>query len=143
MSKYTDIKTRIVECMKSGESIERDILRTLIGELQAKATKEKITDITDEMVHKTVKSFKENAETCQAINDNESVQKEITIYTNLLPTYDTVEQIVEKLSDKADMLKSAKAIGPATGMAMGILKKTQSNVLGKDVSQAVKLIRGE
>ena len=137
MSKFKEMKESIIRYMKSGDKETRDILRTLVGELQAKATREKLDEVSDTLVEKTVKSFKENAETCLAVEDNEKLRREISIYENLLPTYETVDQIKVRLADHTEALKSAAKTGPATGMAVGILKKLGCSVLGKDVSAAV------
>jgi uncharacterized protein YqeY len=143
MSKFFKIKARIFECMKSGDNETRDILKTLVGELQAKAIKENMAEVSDNLVERTVKSFKENAAACLAVREDEKVEREIAIYEDLLPKYESVEQIVLMLSNHAEALSNAKATGPATGMAMGILKKAGYNVQGQDVANAVKTIRGE
>jgi ethanolamine utilization protein EutQ (cupin superfamily) len=157
MSLYDDIRKRIVECMKSGDTIERDTLKTLVGEIQAKVAREKISGPSDEMVEKTLMAFKEGAYQCTL----ESAKKahpdacvdvdpdsdrlawtEISIYEKFLPQYMDVDEIVSFLEGSIDSLQSAKAVGPATGMAMGILKRSGAKVQGKDVVKAVELIRG-
>ena len=150
MSKmYKEMQDRIKICMKEGNSSERDILRTLVGEIQSKAIRSG-KEITNEDVEKTLVSFKENALECikyahqddssEAVDALDS-NHEIAIYDNYLPKYETVEAIVQILDPIAERLRSAKADGPATGMAMGILKKGDKKVQGKDVAAAVKVIR--
>lgn len=149
MSLYEEIKCRIVVCMKSGDKGERDILRTVVGELQSKSISSG-KEITDEVVEKTLTSFKENALECikyahqddpsEAVDSLES-NYEIAIYDKFLPKYETVESIISMLSPNIEQLKAAKADGPATGMAMGILKKSGKSIQGKDVSAAVKIMR--
>jgi len=143
MSKIKQIKSKIIECMKSNEDETRDILKTLLGELQAQATKEGVTDIPDSIVESTVKSFKKNAEECLSVKDDDKTKREIAIYKDMLPTYETVDQIIERLANHTETLKNAKAVGPATGMAKGILNKLDCKVQGKDIYTAVEIIRGE
>jgi len=149
MSLYEDIKARVIECMKNGNSQERDVLRTLVGEMQSKSISSG-KEVTDEIVEKTLISFKENALECAKYAHQDYPQEEvdalesnyeITIYDKFLPQYMDVDEIISFLEDSIDTLKAAKADGPATGMAMGILKKYGAKVQGKDVAEAVKLIR--
>jgi len=157
MSLYNKINDRIIVCMKSGAKEERDVLRTLLGEIQAKGV---VTgkEMSDEVVEKTLNIFRDNAVQCtwsgqgdhkviatdQADQDREDkIDREIAIYDKFLPTYETVESIVELLQSDVERLKAAKASGPATGMAMGILKKAGKKIQGKDVKVAVESIRGE
>tara|TARA_R110000824_G_scaffold12226_7_gene53641 strand:- start:56652 stop:57089 length:438 start_codon:yes stop_codon:yes gene_type:complete len=144
MSLYETLRSRIIECVKSGNKEERDILKTLVGEIQSKAISTG-KEPTDEMVEKTLKSFKENAEECCTYSPTsaygEHIAEELRIYDNYLPTYETVESIEQLLSPIVGKLKAAKADGPATGMAMGMLKKSGKKIQGQDVSEAVKRIR--
>jgi len=151
MSLYEEIKNRMIDCMRSGESIERDILRTLVGEIQAKSVSSGEIP-TDEMVEKMLVSFKENALECiryahqddplEAVDSFDS-NYEIAIYDKFLPQYETVESIVMLLAPNVEQLKSAKDNGPATGMAISILKKLGKKIQGKDVMAAVSIIRGK
>ena len=152
---YDKIKARILECVKSGESEERDVLKTLLGEVQSKSSRER-KEMNDEMIEKTLISFKENAYACTTegvqkvignsiIIDSESEAKsnrEIAIYNKFLPKYEDIDSIILFLSPNENQLKEAKSSGVATGMAMGILKKIEVKVRGADVAQAVATIRG-
>jgi uncharacterized protein YqeY len=149
MSLHDQIKQRIKECMKSKNTVERDVLRTVLGEIQSK-TISSGKDITDELVEKTLISFKENALECMKYSHNDDPNEsqdaseamtEVEIYDKFLPQYKTVEEIVELLQSSKAQLDSAKSDGQATGMAMGILKKSGEKIQGKDVSEAVKIIR--
>lgn len=149
MSLYDEIKIRVTQCMKEGNKEERDILRTLIGEVQSK-TISSGAEITDELVEKTLVSFKENALECikyshaddsSELHDAVESRYEIDIYDKFLPRYESVDSIVNILSSNIEVLKSAKSDGQATGVAMGILKKSGVKIQGKDVSVAVQKIR--
>lgn len=143
MNLYDTLKSKIIECMKSGDAVERDVLRTLVGEIQSKfvsAGKEP----TDEHIEKMLGAFVENAKQCMAVAAEDNREKyvaEIAIYEKYLPIYKTVDEIVVLLNDQVELLKAAKADGPATGMAMGFLKKSGVKIKGADVTEAVKKIR--
>jgi len=142
MTLYDTIKERITECMKEGNTFERDTLRTVIGEIQSK-TISTGKEATNEMVEKTLTTFKENALECKGYTDhNKDVEAEIAIYEQFIPEYATVEDIINLLSPIKEKLIGAKADGPATGMAIGFLKKTDAKIQGKDVASAVGMIRG-
>jgi len=149
MSLFDDMKQRMIECVKNGNSQERDVLRTLVGEIQSKSIGSG-KEITDEVVEKTLVSFKENALECAKYAhqddpadavDSLEANFEVAIYDKYLPQYETVESIITLLAPSQKQLQSAKADGPATGMAMGILKKSGAKVQGKDVKTAVETIR--
>ena len=149
MSLYEKIRRRMIECVKNGNCQERDILRTLVGEIQSKSIGTG-KDITDEAVEKTLVSFKENALECAKYSHQDDPKEavdaleanyEIEIYDKFLPQYESVDSIINLLSPNVEQLKAAKATGPATGMAMGILKKTGKKIQGKDVAKAVIAIR--
>lgn len=149
MSLYEEIKTRVIQCMKEGNKEERDILRTLIGEVQSKTISSGI-EITDELVEKTLLSFKENALECmkyshvddpQELHDSVESRYEVGIYDKFLPKYESADSIIGILSSNIDAIKLAKSDGQATGVAMGILKKLGVKIQGKDVSIAVQKIR--
>lgn len=158
MSLYDQIRTRMIECMKNGKKGERDILKTVLGEVQLKSEREGKKPF-DEMVEKTLNTFKDNATSCtvEGILDkmgpiditeemkvnSERAKKEISLYEKYLPSYETVESIIELLLDHSEKLNEAKSDGVATGMAMGILKKTGKKIKGLDVVEAVKNVRGQ
>jgi len=157
MTLYKQITDRIKECMKNGGSKERDILRTLIGEVQSKSIKSGKTEVSDELIQKTVKSFKENAfqNTIEGIQKkvkidsnsdewkkrDEEAKIEIAIYNDLLPKYETVDVISVLLKPIMPQICTAKSDGQATGIAMGFLKKSDKSVQGQDVAQVVKKMR--
>jgi len=150
MTLYENIKSRIQECLKNGNSEERNILKTLVGEIQAKALSLGV-EPTDELTEKTIASFRQNAIECLKYSNKsdsgelESLYSnfEIETYDKFMPKYESIEGIIELLKPNVEQLMSAKADGPATGMAMGMLKKVKAKVQGKDVLEAVKIIRSD
>lgn len=143
MSLFEELKKRRIECMKNGEAVERTILSTLVGEIQAKAAKDG-KDPSDELVEKTLIVFAENAKQCiveGAIERNKTLLEEIAVYERYMPKYVTVNEIVAFLGNDVEKIRAAKADGPATGMAIGILKQMKVKFQGQDVSEAIKKIR--
>ena len=154
MSIKEKIKDRIKECMKSGESEERDILRTVLGEMQSK---EAINgDMSEEECIKVFKKFKQGVEDtigflkerCASddvdIREILEMEKEIAIYDQYIPQTMNVEYIVDTLDGYPviDDIRLASSDGQAVGAAMRFFKQNPNfEVQGKDVSEAVKILR--
>lgn len=140
-----DIKKRIIVAMKAGQTQERDILKVVLGDLQISETR-KFKDLTDAEAQAIVrKVIKGNREMIAAVDDPAVAQRmtqEIAILETLLPRSLSVEQIVVALAPVADEVKAAGNDGQATGVAMKHLKPTGAQVQGKDVSAAVRQLRG-
>jgi hypothetical protein len=68
--------------------------------------------------------------------------EEIAILSEFLPKTLGVDDIVAALAPVSDALKGAGNEGQATGIAMKHLKAAGMSVGGKDVSEAVKRVRG-
>jgi uncharacterized protein YqeY len=143
MTIVEQIKDRIKVCMKARQSSEVTVLRTVLGEIQLRESRE-AKELTDEDVEKVFRKFKDGSEELlKAVASTSSVassiKDEIAVYDSFLPQTLSVEEIIALLN--ADQIKSAKADGPAMGMAMGTLKKAGHKVLGPDVKAAVEKIR--
>ncbi len=138
-----EIKRRITAAMKAGNTIEKDILRLAYGEVQTAEARG--TVVTDEGVAAIVrKLIKSNEETLTATADVEQkriLTEENAVLVSLLPRSLSVADIVEALAPVRDALKAAGNDGQATGAAMKHLKTSGAVVNGKDVTEAVKLIR--
>ena len=140
-----EIKKRVTQAMKDKNTIEKDILRLVLGEIQTAEARGATTATDDEAFAIVRKLIKSNQETLAATTDDEAkrvLAKEIEILGTLLPASLSIEQIVAALSPVADAIKAATNDGQATGVAMKHLKPTGLAVSGKDVSAAVKQIRG-
>ena len=130
-----EIKARMFAAMKAKNTVEKEILRVALGEIQtAEARSEKA--LGDEGAAAILKKLvKSNQESLQASSDEEQkrvLTQEIEILQTLLP---------KTLGAVADAIRGAKADGPATGIAMKHLKQSGALVDGKDVALAVKQIR--
>ena len=138
------INTRIRAAMKEGRTLEKEILRVALGEIQTAEhrTSKDATDAEAEAIIR--KLIKSNQETLAATSDGEkrtTLESEIAILDTLLPKTLSVEEIVALLAPVADAIKAAGNDGQATGVAMKTLKASGAAVLGNDVSAAVKKLR--
>ena len=138
-----EIKRRVTAAMKSGNTIEKEILRVALGEIQTADARGAALgdDAAMAIVRKLIKS---NEETLAATADEAqkaTLAKEIEILRSLLPQSLTVPQIVEALASQRDALRAAGNDGQATGIAMKHLKSSGAIVNGKDVTEAVKQLR--
>lgn len=137
------IKERMIMAFKARRMEEKILLSTVLGEIQSVGLRS--GDLDDEQQLKIIKKFFDNnLETIQALGEGEradKLKKENIILSEFLPKLLTVDEIVNLLISISDKIKSMSKEGPATGIAMGFLKKQEVAVDGKDVAQAVKRIR--
>ena len=134
------IKSRMFAAMKAGNTVEKELLRTAIGE--ATATGEKPDDA--QMTALLRKFVKGNEETRAATTDAATqarLSQELEILKRFLPQTLSVEQIKAALEPVLDAIRSASGEGPATSIAVKHLKSVGALVEGKDVSIAVKALR--
>jgi uncharacterized protein YqeY len=88
---------------------------------------------------------KSNEETLQASQDETqkaTLLAEIEVLNSYLPKSLGVPEIVAALAPVAEAVKAAGNDGQATGVAMKHLKGLGAEVNGKDVSAAVRQLRG-
>ncbi len=139
-----DIKTRMVEAMKAKRTVEKEILRVALGELQT-AESRTGEDLTDDQAIKILKKLiKSNEESIEAVTDDEKrarLVEETAILNELVPQAMDAAAIHAALADVADKIKAVGGDGPATGIAMKHLKSIGATVEGKDVMAAVREIR--
>lgn len=139
-----DIKKRVAQAMKEGDTVARDVLRLALGEIQT-AEARKSAALSDEeqgaALRKLIKSNEETLSLATGDNAN-ALRHEIEVLKALLPAQLDVAQIVELLAPQHEAIKAAKAEGQAVGVAMKHLKTTGQSVSGNDVAAAVKQIRG-
>ena len=137
------MKKRIVECMKTANGFERDILKTVLGEVET--IKSRTGKMDDAGVVKIFKKFKQGVEETMAlmvapIDTVESMLAEIVIYDQYIPKSLSLFATMSYLDNHKDALLGAKSDGQATGVAMGLLKRENLPVDGKDVALAVKAL---
>ena len=140
----TAIKTRIVAAMKSGNTLERNILKVVLGDLQSNETR-KGAALTAEECELTVrKIIKGVSETISLTADPEAkatLEAEKVIMESLLPKTASADEIFAALAPVADAVRAAGNDGQAMGAAMKHLKTTGLVVASAQVAEAVKKIR--
>lgn len=138
-----EMKKRMIEAMKGGRVVERDVLRVAMGEIQA--AENRGAQMNDEEAQKIVrKLIKSNGETL-AVSDRAEIkaklEEENRVLESLLPKRLGAGEIATALAAIAEDVKAAKSEGQATGVAMKHLKAEGASADGKDVLEAVKRIR--
>tara|TARA_R110000824_G_scaffold63333_4_gene166671 strand:+ start:393 stop:839 length:447 start_codon:yes stop_codon:yes gene_type:complete len=137
----TEIKKQRLDAMKNKDTVLRGILTTLVGEIETIASRN-TKPITDDIVGKVVKKFRDGAQEMFKINADASIENEISVYETFIPVTLSVDEIIAVLYDNSKVkITEAKSDGMATGIAVGILKRGGHAVDGRDVSHAVKSIR--
>lgn len=135
-----DIKAAMFAAMKAGNIVEKEVLRTALGE--ATSTGEKPAD--PEMagvLRKLVKGIEETKRVTTDEATQTRLTEELAILRRFLPQTLDVAAIKATLEPVAPAIRGAAGEGPATGIAMKHLKSTGALVEGKDVSAAVREIR--
>ena len=140
----TQIKTRITAAMKSGNTLERGILKVVLGDLQSNETR-KGSALTVEECELTVrKIIKGVSETIALTADpvaKATLESEKVIMESLLPKAASIDEVRAALAPVADAIRAAGNDGQATGAAMKHLKTTGLVLAGPVVSEVVKSIR--
>lgn len=140
-----EIKARMFKAMKAGDTIEKEILRVAIGEITTDAARPGRAGGDDEAAAILRKLVKSNEETIALVGDDAQkavLQREIEVLSSLLPKSLGVDEIVSALAPVVEPIRAAGNDGQATGVAMKHLKAVGATVNGKDVSAAVKRLRG-
>ena len=130
--------------MKSGRTVERDILRLILGEVQtleAKSGKKIPEEKIESIIRKVIQS---NEETI-SFSPSEKLEEENKILSSFLPktlTQDEIEAFFLNSSNaEYELIQSVKSEGQAIGLAIKTLKSNQLKVLGDDVKIVVEKIR--
>jgi uncharacterized protein YqeY len=139
-----DLRQQMMAAMKAGRTVEKEALRTAIGEITTVAAREN-RDATaadvEAVVRKLVKGVQETLSLAREEQKTE-LSEELAIFAALLPQTLSVEQIVDALAPVADAIAAAANDGQATGVAMKHLKSAGAAVQGQDVRTAVGRMRG-
>ncbi|GMV15356.1 MAG: GatB/YqeY domain-containing protein [Polyangiaceae bacterium] len=139
-----EIKKRMLQAMKSGDTLEKEILRVALGEIQtqeARASKAMSDEEVAAVLRKLVKNNQETLGVSERAEQKDQLAKEIAILESLLPKALGVDEIVAALAPVRDAVKAAGNDGQATGVAMKHLKSAGAVVTGKEVTEAVKRLR--
>jgi len=140
-----EIARRIKQAMKDGNTVEKEVLRVALGDIQTGEAREGGANGGDEaalaVVRKLVKSITETAAQTQNPAEKATLHEEIAVLATLLPKALTLDEIVVKLEPSRADLQKAPSDGAATGVAMKALKALGLDANGKDVTEAVKRLR--
>jgi len=145
MALLDQIKAQMFAAMKSGNVTEREILKVAMGEITTDAARPGKKGDDEEtliILKKLVKSNEESIEASQDEAQKAQLRAEIEVLNAYLPKSLGVGDIVTALAPVADAIKAAGNDGQATGVAMKHLKTLGAVVNGKDVSAAVRQLRG-
>ncbi|MBK8215950.1 MAG: GatB/YqeY domain-containing protein [Myxococcales bacterium] len=140
-----EISRRIKQAMRDGNTVEKEVLRVALGDIQTAEAREGAKESDDAaiaVVKKLLKSVTETAAQTANPAEKATLEAEIVVLSSLLPKALSVEELVAKLTPKADAIKAAPNDGAATGIAMKALKADGVDANGKDVTEAVKKLRG-
>ncbi|MBI5516063.1 MAG: GatB/YqeY domain-containing protein [Deltaproteobacteria bacterium] len=139
-----EIKRRMMAAMKAGNIVEKEVLRTLVGELTMADAKGLLKGDGDAsaIVRKLAKANEETLSLATDPKQRADLELELTVLRSLVPSTLSVEAICEALAPVKAELLGAKGDGQATGLAMKHLKATGALVDGKDVTRAVQRLRG-
>ncbi len=138
------IRQQMKDAMRAKRDLERDLLRTALGEIQsaeARAGKSLSEEDAQKIIKKLIKSNQETIDVSKDATTKANLTEEIRILEALLPKTMSVPEIVASLASVAADIRAAKSDGQATGVAMKKLKSEGATVDGKDVAEAVKQIR--
>lgn len=139
-----DLKTGMLEAMKAGRKVEKNILRLALGEVQTaeSRTSEAVADADIErMLRKLIKSITESLAVTTEPEKQAGLREEISVLERFLPQTLSPAEIVAALSPVEEQVRAAGSDGQATGVAMKHLKSAGAVVGGKDVAQAVRTLR--
>jgi len=145
MALLDQLKARMFQAMKAGNNVEKEILKVAIGEITTDAARpgKKGDDAEAQAaLKKLVKSNEETLAVSQDEAQKQTLRTEIQVLLSFLPKTLGVPEIVEALAPVSEAVKAATNDGQATGVAMKHLKSLGAEVSGKDVSAAVRQMRG-
>jgi uncharacterized protein YqeY len=115
------VKQRMFQAIKAGSTLEKEILRTAIGEVTRSGD-----DPTDERVlmvlKKLVKSNQETIAAATSAEQRSDLEQEIRVLEGFLPKAPGPDELRELLAPVAAEIRAAAGPGPAMGVAMKFLK---------------------
>lgn len=134
------VKQRMFQAIKAGSSVEKEILRTAIGEVTRtgdEATDERVTLV----LRKLVKSNQETLAIATDPAQRAALEQEIAVLETFLPKSLSAEELRVLLEPVAAQIRAAPGPGPAMGIAMKFLKSTGSVAESRDVQSALTELR--
>lgn len=136
-----EMKKRMFAAMKAQDTVEKEILRTAIGEVTRageEATDERVVGV----LRKIGKGCQETLGHAQDPAQRATLEREIAILESLLPKGLGPEEIRALLAPVQEAIAAATGEGQAIGLAMKHLKASGVSADGGSVAAAVRLLRG-
>lgn len=141
-----ELKAAMLDAMKGGRTVEKNVLRVALGEVQTLESRGG-TDAADaeveKILRKLIKSIGESRDAATDEAQRADLVQEIEVLERFLPKTLTAAEIVAALAPVADAVRAAGNDGQATGVAMKHLKGAGLAVEGKDVNAAVRSLRAD
>ena len=139
-----DIKAAMFAAMKAKKTVEKEILRVALGEIQTQQARsnEPLDDkAAIAILRKLVKSNSETAKLAQDDETKATLSEEIAVLDRFLPKTLDSDEILAALAPIHREIQAAKADGQAIGLAMKHLKGQGATVNGNDVAATVRQLR--
>jgi uncharacterized protein YqeY len=139
------LAARLKQAMKEGDGVAKEVLRVALGDIQTaehRGTSKASDDEAAGVLRRIIKANEETLALVTSDDERARLRREIDVLGELLPKSLSVDDIVAALASHHDAIRSAPNDGAATGVAMKALKSQGANANGKDVSAAVRTIRG-
>ncbi len=136
----------MIKATKEGKDFRKNILKFVISEARALELKNN-KPLTDDQIYKLIeKTIEKNNDFANYLSSNDQRYKQLDeesrVLKEFLPKTLPLEEVVSLLRNVEQDIKSAKAEGPATGIAVKYFKSnSQYCVDNATVVQAVKLLR--
>lgn len=138
-----ELKKRMVTAMKAHKTVEKELLRTALGEITMKAHTQGV-EASDALVLEVLRKLAKSTEQTMAVapaEQKEQLAQELAMLAELLPQAASVDSVRAALEAVSDAIVGAKSDGAATGVAMKHLKSLGLEADGKIVGQAVAALR--
>lgn len=141
-----EVKARMFRAMKAGDTLEKEILRVVVGEITTDAARPGRKGSDEEaqaLIRKLLKSNEESINASPDATKLAELRREIEILSSLLPKGLSEADIAAALESVKDAIRAAGNDGQATGVAMKHLKTTGAPgpFDGKLVAAAVQRLR--
>lgn len=134
------IKQRMFQAMKSGATVEKEILRTAIGEV-TRTGEEASDERVLQVLRKLVKANQETLRSATDAAQRSALEQEIAVLEEYLPRSLGAAELAELLGPVAAEINAAAGPGPALGIAMKFLKSKAAVAEAQDVRAAVARLR--
>lgn len=134
------IKADILTATKAKDNATKNTLKVVLGEVDTQEGRGKT--LTDEQIYGVIRKVLQGVEEMLTYKPGDTaLLQEKTTLSKLLPAQLNRDDILDKLIDKVDEIKNAKADGQATGIAMKYFKENKLVVDGTLVADVIKQLR--